>query len=161
MATQLYKHYQKYLNAASNEEKASVASELEEFIGQRKTRECALTTHERSRLAAAWELLGRIYFELGDPVKPQTCFLTALNLFDELSSKIKSAQVAVQLAMFYLSQDRQQEAEEMLMYYEELHTDHFGSNHFQSRNAKEMCEAVENYKGLSEQLSVSGSMPAV
>lgn len=140
MPSDLYKHYRRYVAANTRFEKQLVAEHMSHFFESNRHS----TAHsDICKAGAAAEMLGRCYFQLEQNTSSEFYFVESFRIFQKLGLEVKAAQVAVQLAMFFLSQDRQQEAAIMLEYYEEQQLKHFGVGHFQSVNASEMRVTVQ------------------
>ncbi len=147
----LYEHYRYYHNAQSEFEKRLAAERLSKYF---ETKRESLLPSDRCKAAAVAEMLGRCHFQFDSSIDTEFYFLESIRIFRTLDLDVKAAQVAVQLAMFYLTRDRQVEAQEMLEYYEEQQQKHFGENHFRARNASEMCLTVQEKRDEIDAISM-------
>lgn len=142
----LYEHYSYYNKAETEFEKKLAADRLSKYFEFKRFSPSAC---DRTKAAAVAEILGRCHFQLNNVIDTEFYFLESIRIFKSINLEVKAAQVAVQLAMFYLTQDRQKEAQEMLTYYESQQLKHFGEGHFQSQNASEMCLTVQEKRNDS------------
>lgn len=136
----LYEHYSYYNRAETDVEKKLAAERLSKYF---EVKRFSPSPRDRTKAAAVAEILGRCHFRLNNIVDTEFYFLESIRIFKSIQLEVKAAQVAVQLALFYLTQDRQEDAQEMLTYYESQQLRHFGEGHFQSQNASEMCLTVQ------------------
>lgn len=136
----LYEHYSYYNRAETDFEKKLAADRLSKYFEIKRFSPSAC---DRTKAAAVAEILGRCNFQFHNAIDTEFYFLESIRIFKSINLEVKAAQVAVQLAMFYLTEDRQKEAQEMLTYYESQQLKHFGEGHFQSLNASEMCLTVQ------------------
>ncbi len=147
MSSSVYEQYMRYITAKTDSEKRVVVLVLETYADEL----CFGTSDsDLGEAASARELLGRCFFELGDSERAENNFKRSLEIYERLSSPMRAAQVAVQLAMLYLTVDRQVAAEDMLSLYAKRQMEEFGEDHFQSINAIEMKAAVHDKKDLPE-----------
>lgn len=131
----LYEHYSYYNKAQTEFEKKLAAERLARYFDDKKS---SLVPSDRVKAAAVAEILGRCHFRLSNNVDTEFYFLESIRIFRTLGLDVNAAQAAVQLAMFYLTRDRQSEAQKMLEYYESQQLRHFGEGHFRHVNATEM-----------------------
>jgi hypothetical protein len=135
----LYEHYTYYNKAETEFEKKLAADRLLNYFENTKS---SVSPADRCKAAAVAEILGRCYFRLNNSVDTEYYFLESIRLFKTLGLDVNAAHSAVQLAMFYLTKDRQREAQDMLEYYESQQRKHFGEGHFRHVNASEMRVTV-------------------
>ncbi len=153
----LYDHYDYYNKAETDFEKKLAAERLSKYFENKKA---SSSPADRCKAAAVADILGRCHFRFNNTVDTEFYFLESIRIFRTLGLDVNAAQAAVQLAMFYLSRDRQQEAQDMLEYYESQQRRHFGEGHFRHVNAAEMRVTVQEKRdcpqmGVSLQLSVA------
>lgn len=145
----LYEHYRYYNKAETPFEKKLASERLSKYF---ESKRLSHVSSDRCKAAAVAEILGRCHFQFNNTVDTEFYFLESIRIFKSLKLEVKAAQVAVQLAMFYLTRDRQAEAQEMLEYYETEQLKHFGASHFQSVNATEMRVTVQEKRSVATML---------
>lgn len=150
--SELYDHYTYYNKAETEFEKRLAADRLCKYFEQRKI---STSPADRCKAAAVADILGRCYFRLNDCERTELYFLESIRLFKSLGLDLNAAQVAVQLAMFYLTRNKQQEAQAMLEYYESQQCKHFGEGHFRHVNASEMRLTVMEKRAFVAPIAVA------
>lgn len=141
----LYEHYSYYSKAETDFEKRLAADRLSVYFKEKKA---SAHPSDRCKAAAVAEILGRCHFRLNNAVETEFYFSESIRIFRTLGLNVNAAQAAVQLGMFYLTIDKQQEAQHMLEYYESQQMKHFGVGHFRHVNASEMCSTVQEKREL-------------
>lgn len=147
----LYEHYIYYSKAETEFEKRLAADRLSTYFEQRKN---SPNPADRCKAAAVADLLGRCHFGLNDTQDTEFFFAESIRIFRSLGLNVNAAQAAIQLGMFYLTMDKQKEAQIMLEYYESQQLKHFGAGHFRHVNATEMCSTVKEKRDLPAPLAM-------
>jgi len=147
----LYERYSYYNKAETEFERKLAVERLSEYFEKNRV---SLVPSDRVKAAAVADLLGRCYFRLNNTVDTEFYFLEAIRIFRTLGLDVNAAQAAIQLAMFYLTRDRQQDAQDMLEYYESQQRRHFGEGHFRHVNASEMRMTVKEKRNCTTQLAM-------
>jgi len=143
--SELYEHYSYYSKAETEFEKRLAADRLSNYFDEKKN---SSNPADRCKAAAVADILGRCHFRLNNIQDTEFFFAESIRIFRSLGLNLNAAQAAIQLGMFYLTLDKQKEAQIMLEYYESQQLKHFGAGHFRHVNATEMCSTVKEKQGV-------------